>query len=128
MIIIKYLSLQILFFVEDIINKIEKKIALLIEKYISIKNEKIILERKNNELVVELEQKAKQIRNLEDRIKIMKISKSVDSLSEDVHKTKHKINEYVREIDKCLVLLSKQDNGKDSNKIKYSKQNISNEN
>ena len=46
MIIIKYLSLYILFFVEDFINKIEKKIALLIEKYISIKNEKIILERK----------------------------------------------------------------------------------
>ena len=87
MIIIKYLSLYILFFVEDFIKKIEKKIALLIEKYISIKNEKIILERKNNELVVELEQKAKQIKNLEDRIKIMKISKSVDSSSEDVHKT-----------------------------------------
>ena len=107
MIIIKYLSLYILFFVEDFINKIEKKIALLIEKYNSIKNEKIILERKNNELVVELEQKAKQIKDLEDRIKIMKISKSVDSSSEDIHKTKHKINEYVREIDKCLVLLSK---------------------
>ena len=82
MIIIKYLSLYILFFVEDFIKKIEKKIVLLIEKYISIKNEKIILERKNNELVVELEQKAKQIKNLEDRIKIMKISKSVDSSSE----------------------------------------------
>tara|TARA_B100001758_G_C18237503_1_gene518730 strand:+ start:80 stop:418 length:339 start_codon:yes stop_codon:yes gene_type:complete len=107
MIIIKYLSLYILFFVEDFINKIEKKIALLIEKYTSVKDEKIILERKNNELVVELEQKAKQIKNLEDRIKIMKISKSVDSSNEDVHKTKHKINEYVREIDKCLVLLSK---------------------
>lgn len=107
MIIIKYLSLYILFFVEDFIKKIEKKIALLIKKYNSIKNEKIILERKNNELVVELEQKAKQIKNLEDRIKIMKISKSVDSSSEDVHNTKHKINEYVREIDKCLVLLNK---------------------
>ena len=107
MIIIKYLSLYTLFFVEDFINKIEKKIALLIEKYTSVEDEKIILERKNNELVVELEQKAKQIKNLEDRIKIMKISKSVDSSKEDVHKTKHKINEYVREIDKCLVLLSK---------------------
>ena len=107
MIIIKYLSLYTLFFVEDFINKIEKKIALLIEKYTSVEDEKIILERKNNELVVELEQKAKQIKNLEDKIKIMKISKSVDSSSDDVHKTKHKINEYVREIDKCLVLLSK---------------------
>ena len=92
---------------EDFINNIEKKIALLIEKYISIKNEKIILERKNNELVVELEQKANQIKNLEDRIKIMKISKSVDSSNEDDNKTKLKINEYVREIDKCLVLLSR---------------------
>ena len=107
MIIIKYLSLYILFFVEDFINKIEKKIALLIENYNSVRDEKIILEKKNNELFVELEQKAKQIKILEDKIKIMKISKSVDSSSEDVYKTKHKINEYVREIDKCLVLLSK---------------------
>ena len=59
MIIIKYLSLYLLFFVENFINKIEKKIALLIEKYNSVKDEKIILEKKNNELVVELEQKAK---------------------------------------------------------------------
>jgi len=93
--------------VENFINKIEKKITLLIKKYTSVKEEKITLERKNNVLVVELEQKAKQIKLLEERIKIMKISKSVDSSSEDVHKTKHKINQYVREIDKCLVLLNK---------------------
>tara|TARA_A100001035_G_C27387983_1_gene323040 strand:+ start:62 stop:343 length:282 start_codon:yes stop_codon:yes gene_type:complete len=93
--------------VENFIKKIEKKIALLIEKYNSVRDEKIILEKKNNELFVELEQKAKQIKILEDKIKIIKISKSVDSSSEDVYKTKHKINEYVREIDKCLVLLSK---------------------
>ena len=92
---------------ENFINKIEKKITLLIKKYTSVKEEKITLERKNNVLVVELEQKAKQIKLLEERIKIMKISKSVDSSSEDVHKTKHKINQYVREIDKCLVLLNK---------------------
>ncbi|MBR76499.1 MAG: hypothetical protein CMD36_01060 [Flavobacteriales bacterium] len=92
---------------ENFIKKIEKKIALLIEKYNSVRDEKIILEKKNNELFVELEQKAKQIKILEDKIKIIKISKSVDSSSEDVYKTKHKINEYVREIDKCLVLLSK---------------------
>ena len=92
---------------KNYINKIEEKITLLIDKYISIRDEKIILEKKNNELFVELEKKAKQIKNLEDKIKIMKISKSVDSSNDDVHKTKHKINEYVREIDKCLVLLSK---------------------
>tara|TARA_B100001564_G_scaffold110605_1_gene91667 strand:- start:3492 stop:3773 length:282 start_codon:yes stop_codon:yes gene_type:complete len=92
--------------VENIITKIEKKIALLLDRYNSIKEKKIILEKKNNELFVELEQKAKQIKNLEDKIKIMKISKSVDSSNEDIHKTKYKINEYVREIDKCLELLS----------------------
>ena len=46
MIIIKYLSLYYYFFVENFIKKIEKKIALLIEKYNSVKNEKIILEKK----------------------------------------------------------------------------------
>ena len=63
---------------ENIITKIEKKIALLLDRYNSIKEKKIILEKKNNELFVELEQKAKQIKNLEDKIKIMKNTKSVD--------------------------------------------------
>ena len=37
----------------------------------------------------------------------MNISKSVDVSNEDLQSTRLKINEYVREIDKCIALLNK---------------------
>jgi len=37
----------------------------------------------------------------------MNISKSVDIDKDDVRSTRLKINEYVREIDKCIALLNK---------------------
>jgi hypothetical protein len=37
----------------------------------------------------------------------MNISKSVDASKEEVKSTRLKINEYVREIDKCIALLNK---------------------
>ena len=37
----------------------------------------------------------------------MNISKSVDSSNGDIKSTRLKINEYVREIDKCIALLNK---------------------
>ena len=55
----------------------------------------------------ELDEKQKVVESLEEEIKIIKISKLVSSDSEDNKKTKQKINEYVREIDKCIGLLNK---------------------
>ena len=37
----------------------------------------------------------------------MNISKSVDASKQEVKETRLKINEYVREIDKCIALLNK---------------------
>ena len=46
---------------------------------------------------------------MQEKVKLMNISKSVDvSTTNDVVKaTRLKINEYVREIDKCIALLNK---------------------
>jgi len=46
-------------------------------------------------------------KELEEKIKLMNISKSVDSSQGDIKATRLKINEYVREIDKCIALLNK---------------------
>ena len=48
-----------------------------------------------------------EILNLQEKVKLMNISKSVDVSKQDVKETKLKINEYVREIDKCIALLNK---------------------
>ena len=54
-----------------------------------------------------LQQQEEKIVELHEKIKLMNISKSVDTDKHDLKATRLKINEYVREIDKCIALLNK---------------------
>lgn len=92
---------------DSIIINLEKKIDSFVEAYKKINNKNIVLEQENDKLFIELEQKEREIINLKEKIKIMNISKSVDSSEEDIQLTRLKINEYVREIDKCISLLNR---------------------
>ena len=92
---------------DSIITNLEKKIDSFVEAYKKINNKNIVLEQANDKLFIELEQKEREIINLKEKIKIMNISKSVDSSEEDIQLTRLKINEYVREIDKCISLLNR---------------------
>ena len=92
---------------KTIINNIELKVGKLIAKYDQLNAEKLDLQRNNNILDVRLQEKESQIVALQDKVKLMNISKSVDSSKEEVKSTRLKINEYVREIDKCIALLNK---------------------
>ncbi|MDG2264355.1 MAG: hypothetical protein P8L19_04810 [Flavobacteriales bacterium] len=92
---------------KTIINNIEVKVGKLIAKYDQLNAEKLDLQRNNNTLNVRLQEKESQIVALQDKVKLMNISKSVDASKEEVKSTRLKINEYVREIDKCIALLNK---------------------
>lgn len=92
---------------KTIIDNIELKVGKLIEKYDQINAEKLDLQRNNNTLNVRLQEKESQIVDLQDKVKLMNISKSVVASKEEVKSTRLKINEYVREIDKCIALLNK---------------------
>ena len=92
---------------KTIINNIEVKVGKLISKYDQLNAEKLDLQRSNNTLNVQLQEKESQIVALQDKVKLMNISKSVDASEEEVKSTRLKINEYVREIDKCIALLNK---------------------
>jgi FtsZ-binding cell division protein ZapB len=93
--------------VKTIINNIELKVGKLIEKSNQLTAEKNSLRQNNDALNAQLQEKEKQIVALQDKVKLMNISKSVDTTKEDVKATRLKINEYVREIDKCIALLNK---------------------
>ena len=58
-----------------------------------------------------LEQKVQlqaiKINQLEQKYDSLKMAKTIEAGSEDVHSTKIKINRMVREIDKCIALLNK---------------------
>jgi hypothetical protein len=93
--------------VKNIVNKIEVKLGKLIAKYQQVKQEKLILQQENEDFVVSLKLKEIEILNLQEKVKLMNISKSVDASKQEVKETRLKINEYVREIDKCIALLNK---------------------
>jgi len=93
--------------VKTIINNIGLNVGKLIEKYTQLKAEKKDLLQDNDALNAQLQEKQKQVVALQDKVKLMNISKSVDVSKQEVKETRLKINEYVREIDKCIALLNK---------------------
>ena len=92
---------------KNIVNNIEVKLGKLIAKYQQVKQEKLILQQENDDFVASLKLKEIEILNLQEKVKLMNISKSVDASKQEVKETRLKINEYVREIDKCIALLNK---------------------
>ena len=92
---------------KTIINSIEIKVGKFILKYNQLLLERSDLQKNNDALNAKLLSRENQIVALQDKVKLMNISKSVDTTNEDVKATRLKINEYVREIDKCIALLNK---------------------
>ena len=90
----------------NLISNIEKKLYNLLSSYENLKDKNLKLEDENNKLITKIEDNSRIINSLNDKIKIMSISKSVDVSKNDIKQTKLKINEYIREIDKCIAQLN----------------------
>ena len=92
---------------KSIVNNIEVKLVKLIANYQQISKERLILKQENEDFVANLKLKEIEILSLQEKVKLMNISKSVDVSNQEAKETRLKINEYVREIDKCIALLNK---------------------
>ena len=90
-----------------IVDSLEVKIKKLISLYDKEKQERESAVNKVEKIKSDLIEKQDVIKSLEEKIKLIKMSKVVSSSKEDNKKTKQKINDYVREIDKCIALLNK---------------------
>jgi len=87
--------------VSDVKNKAKK----LVEKHQSLidKNDKLLNEIEK--IKQELEIKNQQILDLNNKVKLLKIAGSVDA--DGTKEVKLKINEMVREIDKCIAQINR---------------------
>lgn len=93
---------------KKIVDNIEGKVNKIISLYKSVsdKNELLLSEKSHMKKLIS--EKDKEIKKLEEKIKLLRITKSVNSEeSENIKESRKKINEYVREIDKCVALLNK---------------------
>ena len=91
--------------VASLVSGIELKVRKLIEQQqvVSSENEKLIkeihqLKQANNE-------QKQTIKQLEEKIKVLRLAKTLETKEGNVE-AKLKINELVREIDKCIGLLN----------------------
>ena len=93
---------------KNLVLNIEKKVNKFISLYESIKKEKEEILKDSSKLKSAISERDVIINNLEEKIKLLRITKSVNAQEVESNKeSRQKINEYVREIDKCIALLNK---------------------
>lgn len=88
-----------------LVSGVKKKAEKLIEKHTQLvaKNDK--LSNEIEKIKQELNERNQQVSELNDKIKLLKIVGSVDG--EGTKEVKLKINEMVREIDKCIAQINR---------------------
>ncbi|MFN4234531.1 MAG: hypothetical protein ACK4IK_06970 [Bacteroidia bacterium] len=93
---------------QDLIKQLLEKTKLLSEKYQQLLIRNNELEFQLAELKLKIEQQNEIIKDLEERNKILKLAKSLNgNADENISGIKLKINELVKEIDKCVALLNR---------------------
>lgn len=84
---------------------LERKLILLIDKHKTMKGEIASLKEQNLELKGLLKTKDEQLTDFQNQIKISKIANGIDSGGDA--ELKKEIDNYIKEIDKCIAHLSR---------------------
>lgn len=90
---------------QESIKSIQQQVKRLIKLHDSLKEENKSLKSSNNSLKEELQKQKKAIAELEERNKVLKIAKRLSDTNESTTEHRKKINELLREIDRCIALL-----------------------
>ena len=87
--------------------KIVDKTERLIELCAALQEENDLLKLESEALTVALNASKIKTKELEEKLKVVKVARSFSETNEKSVDIKQKINEFVQEIDKCIVLLKK---------------------
>ncbi len=93
--------------VASIIQTIRNKAELLGTQKIELTHKLKKLEEENADLQSKLDDRQKQFEELKDKNNVLKMAKSLGESGEKSTEAKKRINELVKEIDKCIALLNK---------------------
>jgi len=89
------------------LNIVVEKTERLIELCGALQEENDLLKLENESLKVALAISKEKNKEFEEKLRVLKLAKSFSETNEKNLDIKQKINEFVREIDKCIVLLKK---------------------
>ena len=90
----------------EVISSLEKKVKELVKRYAELKRRNTTLENELTELRKTVDSQKEAIISLEEKNKIIKLAKSLADSNPDTAAMKYKINELVREIDKCIAQMN----------------------
>ena len=95
--------------VEVNLEELKVKVQRIINSHLELSRENKNLKLYNHELRQKVEEQKNKISELEDKNKVIKLGQAINGNGSDqnARDMKLKINEYIREIDKCLALLHK---------------------
>ena len=79
----------------------------LIELCAALQEENDLLKLESEALTVALDASKNKTKELDEKLRALKMAKSFSETNEKSLDIKQKINEFVQEIDKCIVLLKK---------------------
>jgi uncharacterized protein YjcR len=88
-----------------LVSGVRQKAEKLIDKQILLEENNEKLSKEINQIKLELTEKNQQISELNDKVKLLRIAGSVGG--ESTKEVKLKINEMVREIDKCIAQINR---------------------
>lgn len=89
------------------LNGLERKLLVLINEHKSLKEEIKTLKTENQELKSSLKGRDEQLFNFKNQIKISKIVDNINPEDGSTSELKKKVDDYIREIDKCIAYLSR---------------------
>jgi len=93
--------------VAEQLNKVVEKTERLIGLCTALQEENDLLKQENQTLSNALNASKNTTGELEEKMRVLKMARSFSETNEKTLDIKQKINEFVQEIDKCIVLLKK---------------------
>ena len=88
------------------LSNLERKVKFLLNNHKDLKQELNVAKSENQELKEIIRKKDDQIIDFQNKYKISKIVRNIRDGEDDTSELKNQINEYIREIDKCIMHLS----------------------
>ena len=93
--------------VAEQLNKVVERTERLVALYTALQEENELLKLENQNLSAVLNNSKEKTKELEEKMRVLKLARSFSGTNEKTLDIKQKINEFVQEIDKCIVLLKK---------------------
>jgi|TARA_B100000497_G_C7630732_1_gene379100 acetolactate synthase small subunit len=90
------------------IKIVHQQVEKLIEEIALLKNDKNEMINTNLALVKEIDVQKRELEDLNQKMQTLKLAKSIrgDDKPQETKELKRKINEYIKEIDRCIALLN----------------------